>query len=200
MGGKDSRQQRKICPVGGNRRKARQAAIPGSQRSIQIRFGERKGVPDHFHSRLLVACHDHFHHVKSEKNVRVIEHAQPRERAPREALAFVAIHCRYGTAEILPSARLDFHKHERVGVAANDVDLAAGATLEIAIENLVSVTTQESAGQFFAARPAPEMRRRALRVPEAVAPPARKSGDGSDKAQTHGVSTGAAQCSSPCAG
>jgi len=62
-------------------------------------------------------------------------------------------------AEIFPSARFYLHENQRVLIATDDVDLAAAASFEVAVENFVSVTPQEAAGQFLAAGAAPEMLR-----------------------------------------
>jgi len=60
-------------------------------------------------------------------------------------------------AEILAGARFYFHKDKRVLVATDDVDLAAAASLEIAVKNLVAITPQEAASQFLAVSAAPEV-------------------------------------------
>jgi hypothetical protein len=70
---------------------------------------------------------------------------------------FLSIDGRKRPAEILARARLYFHEYERVVISADDVDLAAAASFEVAVENLVAVTTQEATRQFLAARAALEM-------------------------------------------
>ena len=62
-------------------------------------------------------------------------------------------------AEILTGARLNFHEDKRVVVATDDVDLAAAASFEVAVENFVAVTAQEPASQFLPLSAAPEMLR-----------------------------------------
>ena len=62
-------------------------------------------------------------------------------------------------AEIFPRAGFYFDEYERVVIPADNVDLAAAAALEVAVENLVAVMPQESTRQFLAARAAPEMER-----------------------------------------
>src|SRR4029077_5444440 len=71
---------------------------------------------------------------------------------------------------------------------------------KIAVKNFVAVIPQESASQLLAAHAATDMFRRFLRAREAVAPPARKSGDGSDRVQIHGVWRDAIRDLSLCAG
>jgi hypothetical protein len=82
---------------------------------------------------------------------------------------------------------------KRDAVAADDVDLAAATVFKVAVENLVAVTTQEAACQFLATRAALEVLRprSGLREREVVAPPVRKTGDGSGKGRIHGVSADA---------
>jgi len=88
---------------------------------------------------------NHFHDVEAKKNVGVIEHSQPVKAAARDAFLLLSIDRFDWPAEIFPSARFYFHENQRVVVATNDVDLAAAASLEVAVENFVSVTPQESA-------------------------------------------------------
>ena len=143
-----------------------------------------------------------FHDVETKENVGVIQHSQPVKTAARDASLLLSIDRFDWPTEIFPSARFYLHENQRVVLAADDVDLAAAASFEVAVENFVAVTPQEAAGQFLPASPAPEMLRprRGLREQEAAAPPVRKIGDGSDKARIHGVSGDAVQCSNLCAG
>src|SRR4029077_2005400 len=143
-----------------------------------------------------------FHDVETKENVGIIQHPQPVKTAARDAFLLLSINRRDRPAEILAGTRFYFYENQCVPIATNDVDLAAAASFEVAVENFVSVTPQEPAGQFLPASAAPEMLRprRGLREQEAVAPPARKIGDGSDKARIHGVSGDAVRCSNLYAG
>src|SRR5205085_8172305 len=82
----------------------------------------------------------------------------------------------------------------------DDVDLAAAACTEIAVKNLITVTAQKTGGDFLTASAALKMWRRGLRAREEAAPPVRMSGDGSNKAQIHAVSSDAVRCCNLCAG
>ena len=104
-----------------------------------------------------VLSNNDFHDVETKENVGVIQHSQPVEAAARNAFLLLSIDRCDRPAEIFPSARFYFHENQRVLIATDDVDLAAAASLEIAVENLIAVTPQESAGQFLAADAAPEM-------------------------------------------
>jgi len=50
-------------------------------RSVQIRLREWKGVLDQFDPRFRILSDDHFHYVKAEKYIRVLQHTEPGERA-----------------------------------------------------------------------------------------------------------------------
>ncbi len=106
-----------------------------------------------------VLSNNDFHYVETEKNVGVIQHPQPVKTAARDAFLLLPIDRCDRTAEIFSSARFYFHENQRVLVATNDVDLAAAASFEVAVENFVSVTPQEAASQFLPASAAPEMLR-----------------------------------------
>ncbi len=115
--------------------------------STLIKIGPRKWkcVLNQFYSRLCVIRDDDFHDIESEKDVGIVQHSQPGQRAARNSLSFFAVHSFYRTAKIFAAAGLYFNKHERVVVAANNVDLTAAATTEIAEEYLVPVTLQIAA-------------------------------------------------------
>jgi hypothetical protein len=125
-----------------------------------INVGSRKleRVPDQFQLRLIAAIrHQHFHHVEPEKNIRVVEQPQPGQAALRDPPLLAPADRRHWSPEIFASACFDLHKHQRVAVAADDIDFAAAASAEIAIQNFVAVSSQKTAGQFFAPRAAPDM-------------------------------------------
>ena len=106
-----------------------------------------------------VLSNNDFHDIEAEEDVGVIQHSQPVKAAARDAFLLLSINRCDRPAEIFPSARFYFHEHQRVLIATDDVDLAAAASLEVAVENLIAVTPQEPAGQFLAAGAAPEMLR-----------------------------------------
>jgi hypothetical protein len=116
----------------------------GDQASVQVWFRERKCIPDQFNAWLRIISDDDFHDIEAEKDVGIVEHAQPSQGTARNSFLFFPIHCFEWTAEILARARLYFHEYKRVVVAADDVELAAAASFEVAVENLVAVTTQEA--------------------------------------------------------
>jgi hypothetical protein len=156
-------------------------------RSVDVRRGELKRVLDQLELRFGILSQDHFDDVEPEKDVRIIEHPQPGQRAARDALLLIGPNGFERPAELFAPARFYFDKDECVVVATDDVDLAAAASFEISVEDLVTVLPEKTAGCFLAADSAPQMLRRFVRGREAVAPPARKSGDGSDKARVHEV-------------
>jgi len=113
--------------------------------SVQIWFRKWKGVLDQFDPRFRVRSEDNFYHVESEKDVRVLEHAQPGERAARNSLLFCAVNRFQWPAEIFARPRFYFDEHERVAIAAYHIDFAATTPTEIAEQNFVTATLEESA-------------------------------------------------------
>jgi hypothetical protein len=112
---------------------------------IKIGPGKWKCVLNQFYSRLCVIRDDDFHDIESEKDVGIVEHSQPGQRAARNSLPFFAIHRFEGPAEIFARTCLYFDKHERVVVAANNVDLTAAATTKITEEDFIAVTLEVAA-------------------------------------------------------
>jgi hypothetical protein len=51
-----------------------------------------------------------------------------------------------GPAEIFACTRFHFHKHQRVMITADHVDLATAAAAEIAQQDFVAATLQVAAG------------------------------------------------------
>jgi hypothetical protein len=77
----------------------------------------------------------------------------------RNASSLLPVDCRHWSAKVLAPTSFDLNKNERVVIAADDVDFAAAPAAEIAVENLVAVAAQKTAGEFFATRAAAEMLR-----------------------------------------
>ena len=49
--------------------------------SVQIRLGKRKSVFDYLDPRFRVFCNDYLDNIESEKNIGIVQHTQPGERA-----------------------------------------------------------------------------------------------------------------------
>jgi hypothetical protein len=113
--------------------------------SVQIRLREWEGVLDQFDPRFRVLGDDNFNHVEAEKYVGIIQHSEPGQRTSRNSFLFCAINCFDRPAKIFARPRFYFDKHERVIVAAHNVDFAATASTEIAEEDFVTATLQEPA-------------------------------------------------------
>jgi hypothetical protein len=124
---------------------------------VDIRRGKLEGVAHELESGLGIFGNDHFDYVEPKKDLGIIEHAQPGESAARDLSLFLAADRFNRPAEIFACARFYFDKDERVAIAADDVDLAAGSPFEIATKNLITVPPQESAGQFLPTRAAPQV-------------------------------------------
>ena len=126
-------------------------------RLINVGRGKLKGVAHNLKTRPGIFRDNDFHDVEPEQDLGIIEHAQPGKCAARDAFLFLLVYRFNGPAEIFVRAGFYFDKNERVAIAANDVDLAAAAPFEIAIENSITVPTQEPAGQRLPTRAALKM-------------------------------------------
>jgi hypothetical protein len=103
-------------------------------------------------------CLQHYlNDIETKENIRIIQHPQPIECAARNAFLLLPIDGRKRPAEILPGARFHFYEDQSVMITANNVDLTAAPSLEVAVENLVAVTTREATRPFLAARAATEV-------------------------------------------
>ena len=154
-------------------------------RSVNIRLRKCEGVPDQLESRRRAFRDNHFDHIEAEQDIGIVEQAQPGQAAARNSFSLVAIDRFERPAEVFPGPRFHLDENERVVIAADDIDLAAGAAAEITIQDFVTVPPQELAGQVLPALPKPQMRGRRTR--RAAAPPVRKIGDESDKARAHAI-------------
>ncbi len=137
--------------------------------------------------RIAFIGQQNFHDIETKNEIGIVQQTQPGKTSFRDAHLLLSVHRFDRPPEIFVTARFYFDENERVAVAANDVDLASAARAEIPVKNFVTVAPQKSTRQFLPARAATEMFRQFLRAREAVAPPARKSGDGSDRVQIHEV-------------
>src|SRR5437879_3182505 len=137
--------------------------------------------------RIAVVGQQNFHDVETKNDIGIVHKAQPGKTSFGNTQLLSSVYCLDRPTKIFVTARFHFDDDERAAVAADDVDLASAAGAKIAVKNLVAVTPQESASHFLPARAATEMFRQFLRAREAAAPPARKSGDGSDRVQIHEV-------------
>ena len=166
-------------------------------RLVQIRPRQLECVADNFDPRLQLVLHDDLNHIKPKQDIGIVEQAKPGQRAARDSSLLIGPDGFNRSSEFFAAAGLHFDEHERVAIAADNVDLSAAAPVKIAIENLVTVSSQKPAGQLFAERAALDV----IRFPgarEAAAPPARKSGDGSDRGPVHEAWSGAARCRNLC--
>jgi hypothetical protein len=101
--------------------------------SIDIRLRKREGVPDQLETRLGSLGDNHFHDIEAEKNIGIFQQAQPGQASARDPFSLVAIDRREGPAEIFSGPRFHLDENERVVIAADDINLAAGAPTEITI-------------------------------------------------------------------
>ena len=118
---------------------------PSKISSIEIRLGEWECISDQFNPWFRVIGADHFHDVKAEKDVGIIEHPQPGQRAARDSALLLPIHCFQRSAEIFSSARFHFHKDQRVIVTTDNINFTAAAAAEIAKQDFVTATLEVAA-------------------------------------------------------
>ncbi len=166
--------------------------------SIDIRLGERESIAQQLDPRRRTVSDHDFDDIESEEDVWIIEQSKPGQAAARDPVLFCATDGIERPAEVFPRPRFYFNEHEGVAIAANDVNLTAAASTEIAVENFVALSAQKPPCEPFAASAELEMVRIRMRKP--AAPPVRKIGDGLDKARAHAISSGAIRCHSLCAG
>jgi hypothetical protein len=83
--------------------------------------------------------------VESEKDVGIIEHPQPCQRAARDSFLFLPIHRLERAAEIFSTACFHFYEYESVFVTTDNINFATAATAEIAQQDFVTATLQVAA-------------------------------------------------------
>ena len=71
-----------------------------SRSSVEIWLGKRERVSNQFHSGFCIVGDHDFHNIEPEKNIGIIQHSQPGQRATRNSLSFFSIHRFDGPAEI----------------------------------------------------------------------------------------------------
>jgi hypothetical protein len=95
------------------------------------------------------AVGDYFDDVEAEGDLGIVEQAQPGERAARDLSLLKRLNVVNRTAQIFVRSCFYFNEHERVAIAADDIDLAGGPVFEIPIKNLVTLFAKKTAGSFF---------------------------------------------------
>ncbi len=100
--------------------------------SVKIRLGKWERVFDQFNARLCISCNEYLDDIKSEKNVGIIEHPQPGQRAAGDSLLFLPIHCLERAAEIFSTACFHFYEYESVVVTTDNINFATAAPAKIA--------------------------------------------------------------------
>lgn len=161
-----------------------------AKRLIDVRPHQFECVLDQFAARFRLTTQNDLDHIESINNLRIIQHPQPGLRSAINLPFLKCLDVLKRPAQIFVGSRFYLHENQRLALATHDIDFAAGAMFEIPVENLVTAFTQKPAGCFLPL-PAPDMLRPAgqlLRGREAVAPPARKTGDGSGKDRADGAS------------
>ena len=115
-------------------------------RSVNIRLGKREGILNQLEARRRPFRKDHLNNIETKQDVRIIQQAQPGETAAGNPLSLVPMDRLERPAEIFPRPRFHFDENERVAIAADKIDLAAGPAAEITVQDFVTAPLQELAG------------------------------------------------------
>ena len=113
--------------------------------SVKIRLGKWERVFDQFNARFCITRNEHLDDIESEKDVGIIEHPQPGQRAAGDSLLFLPIHCLERAAEIFSTACFHFYEYESVVVTTDNINFATAAAAEIAQQDFVTATLQVAA-------------------------------------------------------
>src|SRR4051794_30520583 len=127
--------------------------------SVNVWLRKREGVADQLDSRLFRTTHQHFDDIEAEKNVGIVEHAQPCERTARDAPLLVRGDRLERPPEFFASARFHFDEDKGVAITADEVELTAAAATKIPIQNFVAVPTKKAAREFFSGATSSQMLR-----------------------------------------
>ena len=100
-----------------------------------------------------VVAGDDFHNVEAERDIGIIQHAEPGQRAAGDVALLIGKKIVHRTPQCVAASALHFYKDKRVIIATDNIDLPAAAWFEIAVENFVTVSAEKFGGEFFAPRP-----------------------------------------------
>lgn len=152
------------------------SAISHSEQSVVIAGGQSEGILDNPDLRLVMK--DDLHDVEAKLDVRHIEHSQPLHRSLHDTAAFFSIHGGGRAAEGFRRPGFHLDEDERLAVAADEINLAAPMTPEVAGEDFAPAVDEQVGRQIFSESATGQMRGgRALRAEEASAKPGQKCGD-----------------------
>jgi hypothetical protein len=98
-----------------------------------------------------LAIRDHFDHIESEGNLGIIEQTKPGERASGNLPLLKGLNVFERPPQIFVRSCFYFDENQRVVVAANDIDLAAGPAciFEVTVKNFVAAFPKKAAGRLF---------------------------------------------------
>ena len=116
-----------------------------------------EGIPDQLQARICSLRDHHLDDIESKENIGIAQQSEPGQGAERNPALLLAVDRFQRTAEILPRASFHLHENERVALAADEIDLAALASAEVAVEDLEAVPAEKARGQFLAVRAEAEM-------------------------------------------
>ena len=83
----------------------------------------------------------HLDDIESKEDIGIAQQPEPGQATERNPTLLLPGHRFQGPAKILPGAGLDLHENKRIALAADEIDLAALASAEVAVEDLETVTS-----------------------------------------------------------
>jgi hypothetical protein len=118
--------------------------------SVTTRCGQLKRVLDQLAARFGLAVGDYFDHVEAVGDFGIVEHSEPDLGAARDLALLKPGDGFERTAQVFVGPGFYFHEHQCVAIAADNIDLTAGAVLEISVQNLVAALAEESTRRLLA--------------------------------------------------
>ena len=99
-----------------------------------------EGIPDQLQARICSLRDYHLDDIESKEDIGIAQQPEPGQATERNPALLLTVHRFQGPAKILPSATLDLYENERVALAADEIDLAALASMEVAVKDFEPVT------------------------------------------------------------
>ena len=99
-----------------------------------------EGIPDQLEARICPLRDYHLDDIESKEDIGIAQQPEPGQATERNPALLLTVHRFQGPAKILPSASLDLHENKGVALAADEIDLAALPSAEVAVKDLETVT------------------------------------------------------------
>ena len=99
-----------------------------------------EGIPDQLQARICSLRDYHLDDIESKEDIGIAQQPEPGQATERNPALLLTVHRFQGPTKILPSASLDLYENKRVALAADEIDLAALASTEVAVKDFEPVT------------------------------------------------------------